>query len=692
MNESVRRLYLPVLKRTALVAAICGPLGVLYFFSLTSLETRQTVIVVLNLALVIIVLMTLEAVVIWFMLRPATLVLDKLLRGLEATESERIKAEKTLLVFPYLTMACAVAWFSIGAAAIALVMTRWVNITAEQWLYIAACGITGGALAGIAILFYDKKPLQDALQVILDKTAKPLERPAFFIPIFIKLGASVLLMVVLVALFLGLLSYANSRTMLEAERLSLQGKALEQFKTEMLIFALDADDLDYFIRKTADLDRVLCVADENFSLKSYSTRKPDAQTLKALARTPEGGAVVEKSTGWTWAWSAHVNGSDRLISGWEPARISALRNKVAGSFARVALAAVMICVVLIVLLALDISGPLKELSKSALEISAGKTSLKKIYGTEDETGILARSFNQMTLQLRTEIERGKLVLDQLAEMAEGITPMSQQLMAITAQQAGTTRQQSAAVQEVASTSKEIAATASRIAQRSEEVQSFAEMTKESTEKGKNFLSQVITSISRIKERVSGVSSFISQLGEKSQQIGAVIDIINEISEQTNLLALNASIEAAGAGVMGKRFSVVAEQVKRLAKNTLDATRMIQERIQSIQDLSVRVVMSSEEELKMTEEGFRLIEQMGHHFGNILVMVDSTFKAATEIKSSTQQQNLASEEMAETLSEAATSVSETEKGINQIEAAIAGLNGLVQKLNDVLGRAPTEKPD
>ena len=81
-------------------------------------------------------------------------------------------------------------------------------------------------------------------------------------------------------------------------------------------------------------------------------------------------------------------------------------------------------------------------------------------------------------------------------------------------------------------------------------------------------------MARLKKQVQSIAESMLRLGENSQQIGGIVEIIDEISDQTNLLSLNAAIEAAGAGEAGKRFAIVAQEVKRLAERTVDATRQI----------------------------------------------------------------------------------------------------------------------
>jgi len=685
MTRAARMVFLSIIARAAITTGTVIVLLPFYFLALTAVETRQFIVLVLVLTLVASLLFSGYTVLIRRTLSPVVKVVDKLLQNQAVDQTERLNAEKIALLFPYLAMLYGFLFFCLGGIILAAAMMTINRFTLEQNIYILACALTLGALAGLGIFFLSRKPMEKARELILEKSELS-DRPRIFIPIAIKLGGILIAMVVLILLFLGLLTFASFKKMLDQERQSLQARALETFSAIAYPLGSDEAGMISLIQRSSAWDNLFCLADENFTIKNCPSGGPNAETLKLLAAAPAGKTVKNRKTGWTWAWTDAAYGSYRIISGWQPQKTQALRAAVSGSYLKVTLVALLVGILLAILLALDISNPLQELSRASMEIASGKAETKPAFGNEDETGILARSFNRMTKALRGQITRSRMMIDNISAAITTLQPMSQQLMSVTSQQAAASHQQAAAVQEVASAGKEIAATSQRIAQRAEEVSGIAEQTAAASEKGKKFLGEVIGGINQIKSRVQNVSSHILELGEQSRQIGTVVEIINEISEQTNLLALNASIEAAGAGEAGKRFSVVAGEVRRLAGNTLEATKMIRQRISSIQQLTNRVVMLSEEEIKTAEAGFKLVEEMGHYFGNILTLVGSTSNAAAEIKASTLQQSTASEQMAVTLSEAAKTMTESEQGMKAVEHAIADLNQTVENLTGIVEQA------
>jgi len=330
-----------------------------------------------------------------------------------------------------------------------------------------------------------------------------------------------------------------------------------------------------------------------------------------------------------------------------------------------------------------VTQPLVRMAELAHRVGKGDLSVEIPVQTQDELGQLARTMNEMIAGIRDQIKRSQMLVENISEAVTTLTAATNQIFQISAQQATGATEQAATVQETASTSKEIAATASRIADGAQEVTNIAKRTSDAAEEGRSSLKNAMSGMELINDRVKTVSERILELGEQSQQIGGVIDIINEISEQTNMLALNAAIEAVGAGEAGKRFSVVAAEVRRLANRTLEATKVVGKLIENIQHLTNTTVMLNEEEIKAVESGVGAVNQLGESFGHILEMVDSTTRAASEITLSTQQQSTASEQMVTSVMEVNEVAANVEKGAKDIESAMADLKSLADRLRTTL---------
>lgn len=330
--------------------------------------------------------------------------------------------------------------------------------------------------------------------------------------------------------------------------------------------------------------------------------------------------------------------------------------------------------------------PLLRLTDTARRIAGGSLDEEIPVETNDEIGTLAEAFNTMTTvivkNLKGEIVRSNHMIASIKEAIIQLSSFSNEMMAIAAQQSSGATQQATAVQEVTTTSEEIAITAKQITNNAKSVESMAEATSRSCIDGTTDVSNAIGGMGRLKSEVQGIATSMLQLADNSQKIGGIVEIIDEISDQTNLLALNAAIEAAGAGEAGKRFAIVAQEVRRLAERTVDATKQIKGLIDQIQKATNSTIMVTEEGTKAVDYASGLVDEVQHSFTKIIGMVEETARAAKEITLSTQQQTSACEQMAETMGDVrdvaqqvATSARETERTIAEIMEQIEKLKEL-----------------
>jgi len=172
------------------------------------------------------------------------------------------------------------------------------------------------------------------------------------------------------------------------------------------------------------------------------------------------------------------------------------------------------------------------------------------------------------------------------------------------------------------------------------------------------------------------------LGKKSKKIGGIVDIIDEISEQTHLLALNAAIEAAGAGENGKRFSVVAGEIRRLAERTVEATAQIKGLIDEIQESTNETVLATEKGTAIVMEGADRVDEIGESLEGILSLVRQTKESSKEITVATQQQARAGEQMVLTITDINDVAVQVNRSAEQVEKAVIRLKDLARRLKDL----------
>jgi len=330
--------------------------------------------------------------------------------------------------------------------------------------------------------------------------------------------------------------------------------------------------------------------------------------------------------------------------------------------------------------------PLLRLTEAARRIAGGNLEEAVPVEGRDEIGTLAEAFNTMTTvivrNLKGEVDKSGRLFDSIREAVVRLSSSASEMMAISAQQSAGAAEQASAVQEVTTTSEEIAITAKQITENARTVEAMAEETSQSSLAGTSDVANATDGMTRLKNQVQSIAQSMLQLGDNSQKIGGIVEIIDEISDQTNLLALNAAIEAAGAGEAGKRFAIVAQEVRRLAERTVDATRQIKGLIEEIQKATNSTIMVTEEGTKAVDSAAALVDKVQLSFGNIIRMVAETARAAKEISLSTQQQTSACEQMAETMTEVRDVALQVAGSARETERAITEITELTVKLKEL----------
>jgi len=272
---------------------------------------------------------------------------------------------------------------------------------------------------------------------------------------------------------------------------------------------------------------------------------------------------------------------------------------------------------------------------------------------------------------------------QLGSAISSIRSSSTELQAAAAQQASGSREQASATTEVSTTIRELLATSRQIAESAQRVARIAEETAGGARAGDLTVQRAQEGISSIKRQVDLVVSHMLELGKKSQQAGGILELINELAEQTNILAINASIEAAGAGESGKRFAVVADEIRKLADRVAGSTKEIRGVIEDMRAAVNTTVMATETGTKAVDAGAKQFGEVTTSFRHIVGLVATTTEAAREIELSTKQQTTAVEQVNLAISNVAQAAKETEASSGQTLQTSTQLASLSRELSRLI---------
>ena len=276
---------------------------------------------------------------------------------------------------------------------------------------------------------------------------------------------------------------------------------------------------------------------------------------------------------------------------------------------------------------------------------------------------------------------------QLRSAVGGIRTSATELQASATQVASSTSEQKAAISEATTTLKELAATSRQMSESAQRVTRIAEETNNAARTGDAIVSKAQSTIDSIRRHVDQIVVHMLDLGKKSQQVGGVLELINELAEQTNILAINATIESAGAGEAGRRFAVVADEIRKLADRVGSSTKEIRVLIEEIRSASNTTVMATEDGSKAVDEGGRQFTEVTSAFRQISDRVQTTAEASREIELGSRQQVTAMDQVSGALQGILQAAVQAESSTRQT----AETSGLLTSLsNDLLRVVQAER--
>jgi methyl-accepting chemotaxis protein len=309
----------------------------------------------------------------------------------------------------------------------------------------------------------------------------------------------------------------------------------------------------------------------------------------------------------------------------------------------------------------------RELLHAFEQLGAGDLvrSIEHTRGLPERLAQISDAASEALSQLAQQIQDSSI---EVASAADAVNEIASELASGSSQQAASVVEITAAMEELARTASQIAENASRQAE-------LAARAEASGEAGASSVLEAVSGVEEVQKRISAIASRADALGTRSKEIYRVLDLITEIAQETHILSLNAAIEAAAAGADGRRFAVVAEEVRHLAQRS-------QESVESVRNLLDEFASSIRATIVATEEGSkeasRVLERSRAASSAIEELRGAsgdTSRVARQISMATQQQNAASDEVVMTLREVSLVVQRMTGGLKNLSSTADRLNQL-----------------
>ncbi len=271
---------------------------------------------------------------------------------------------------------------------------------------------------------------------------------------------------------------------------------------------------------------------------------------------------------------------------------------------------------------------MQEKAQRAVEIAKG-----------DLTGeiTLLSDKDTMGMAFKTMVERLRHQLNEIGEGVNVLASSTAEISAAVSQLASTSAETASAVGETTSTVEEVKQTTELSNSKAKMVSESAVRSADIAREGNKAIINTTDGMSRIKKQMESIAGMVIKLNEQSQTIGEITATVNELAEQSNLLAVNAAIEAAKAGEQGKGFTVVAQEIKKLAGRSKEATAEVRNILRDIQKSISSAVMATEEGGRVVEEGLKLTSVSGDTIKALSESIATAANAAIQIAASSQQQ-------------------------------------------------------
>jgi methyl-accepting chemotaxis protein len=322
--------------------------------------------------------------------------------------------------------------------------------------------------------------------------------------------------------------------------------------------------------------------------------------------------------------------------------------------------------------------PMRAMSEQARRIADGDLSAAALVPAEDELWAASAAFATMHNHLSAALGR-------LQRAGVRISSTTEELVQMSSRHQTGAAEQLAALNETMATTEELARSARQIADNASAVAAMAEQTLGAARTGRRNAEAFTQSMKRMRRDNQGIADSVVRLNKRVQQIGKIVEFINGIADKSDLLALNAELEGTKAGEVGRGFSLVAAEMRRVAENVLSSTQQISTLIEDIRDATNAAVMATEAGVKATDAGTTHSTELAERLRVILELADSTSDASRAISLATQQQQAGTDQLAIAMANVLQVTQQGAQSTRQMSSANADLVALAKDLTAAVER-------
>ncbi|HEX4332884.1 MAG TPA: methyl-accepting chemotaxis protein [Usitatibacter sp.] len=494
-------------------------------------------------------------------------------------------------------------------------------------------------------------------------------------------------------------SGSSPAQVLRANRLTFLSERLGRGAAEILGSEVIDPEVPFLIGKDTNEARTLIQAVENGNdaMGMTPVRDPEAraklQELKKTFATFEQNAgpilrELQKLVSARQAGAQLVAASEQL-----QAAVKALQDSLQEETSNVSLAGIIVLsIVLVAVLALTAVAFLADSRRSAAQAEAeNKRNQEAILRLLNEMGDLADGDLTIRAQVTEDItgaiaDSMNYTIDELRNLVQGVnnaaiqvTQKTAQAQSISAELLGAAERQSREIEDTTAQVLQVSRSISEVSSTAEEGARVAQRSLAAADKGRSAVQDSISGMNDIREQIQETSKRIKRLGESSQEIGEIVELISDITEQTNVLALNAAIQAASAGEAGRGFSVVAEEVQRLAERSGEATKQIGAIVKTIQADTQDAVAAMEKSTQGVVEGAKLSDAAGQALTEIDFVTKNLAQLIQAISQATHTQADATNKVAQNMQDILEITRQTTRGTQQAAGSIRDLAAVAQEL-------------